>query len=141
MPPVLKVAAVHNEADIQTVEVTSFDHEHIAMEGKAKEVAQTLTNRYPNYPWCIGWAPGGVLVVKLMINQDFNYGYTIDTAKSFSASNLAKMAVDAGGELLERLGMRRGAWNGEMPTQTMEGVPLKKAAPLYNFNNVKGVIG
>lgn len=130
-----------DKADIQTVEVTSFDHEHIAMEGKAKEVAQTLTNAYPNYPWAIGWHPGGVLCVKLMINQDFNYGYTIDAAKSFSASNLAKMAVMAGGELLERLGMKRGAWNGEMPTQTMQGVPKERAAPLFDLNNVKGVQG
>lgn len=128
-------------ADIQTVEVTSFDHEHIAMEGKARETAQILTNTYPNYPWAVGWAPGGVLVVKLMINPDFNFGYTIDAAKSFSSSNLAKMAKDAGGELLERLNLKRGTWNGEMPTQNMEGVPQNHRSSVLDVNNVRGVLG
>lgn len=131
----------NNQADIATVEVTSIDSEHFAMEAKAREVAQVLTNAYPCYPWAIGWHPGMVLCVKLLINKDFNYGFTIDAAKSFSASNLANMAKMAGGELLERLGMKRGAWNGEMPTQTMDGVPLDKAAPLFNVNNVNGVQG
>ncbi len=132
---------MHDPADIQTVEITSYDHETIAMEGKAKEVAQILTTTYPNYPWMIGWAPGGVLVVKLMINPDNNYGFTIDTASSFSASHLSHMAKLAGGELLERLGMSRVKWNGEMPTQNMDGVPLERRNPVFNVNNVKGVIG
>jgi hypothetical protein len=53
------------------------------------------------------------LVVKNMAIADGRYGFTIDAAKSFSASDLAKLAMNAGGELLERCGVRRGSWDGE----------------------------
>jgi hypothetical protein len=122
------------QGDIQTVEVTSFDHESIEMEHKAKEVCQTLTTHYPNYPWAVGWHPGAVLCVKLMLNPDFNYGYTIDTHKDHTAKMLAHSAMLAGGELLERLGLKIGAWNGEMPTKNIDGVAPDKAAPIFDVN-------
>lgn len=100
------------EVDVQTVEVTSYDAESVEMEHKAKQVATYLTRAYPDHPWMVGWAPGMTLVVKHMAGQA-KYGYTIDAAKSFSASHLARAAVMAGGELLERMGMPRGRWNGE----------------------------
>lgn len=118
-------------ADIQTVEITSVDDETLQMEFYAKSVCETLSENYARHLWSVGWAPGGVLVVKLIINPDFNYGYTIDCARSFSASDLAHTAKMAGGELLERLGMKRGAWDGEMPTKNMEGVDPKRAAPIF----------
>ena len=107
-------------SDIQKVEVTSFDDESVEMEHKAKEIAQALTTAYPNHPWAIGWAPGMTLVVK-HLGGDARWGYTIDAAKSFSASDLKKSAVTAGGELLERMGMARGAWNGEEFAMKYEG--------------------
>lgn len=103
-----------NEADIQTVEVTSIDDESVQMEAYAKETAQVLSKAYPNHLWMVGWAPGGVLVVKNMAIDDGRYGFTIDAARSFSSSDLAHQAKKAGGELLERCGVPRGAWNGEM---------------------------
>lgn len=130
-----------DNADIQTVEITSVDKETATMERLAYECARALTTAYPNYPWMVGWAPGAVLVVKLLINPDSNYGYTIDAGRLNSTRELARLSRAAGGELLERLGMRRGVWNGEMPTQNMEGVPADKATPIYLTNNVKGVEG
>lgn len=106
--------------DIQTVDVTSVDEESMEMEYKAKQVAEVLTRQYPGYPWIVGWAPGMTLVVKCLL-MDARYGYTIDAAKSFSASDLAHTAMLAGGELLERMGMKRGAWNGEF-ADNVDGV-------------------
>ena len=102
-----------NDTDIQTVEHTSVDNETIEMEVKAKEVADTLAKHYPSHLWAVGWAPGMTLVVKNMAISDGRYGFTIDAAKSFSSSNLARLAMLAGGELLERCGVRRGTWDGE----------------------------
>lgn len=101
--------------DIQTVEISSVDAETMEMEFKAKCVAEELTRHYPGFPWIVGWAPGMTLVVKTLIMEG-RFGYTIDAAKSFSASDLSRAAMLAGGELLERLGMPRRAWNGDMPT-------------------------
>lgn len=131
----------NDEADIRTVEVTSFNEESIQLEAAAKEVAQYLTNAYPNYPWAVGWHDGAVLCVKLLINPDYNYGWTIDYSKVATASELAKISVTAGGELLERLNLKRGAWNGEMPTQNIDGVHAGKANPIIDVNNVRGAQG
>ena len=107
---------MNGDIDVQTVEVTSIDDESIEMEHKAKEVATALCKTYPDHPWMVGWAPGMTLVVKHMAG-DARYGYTIDACKSFSASDLAKTAMLAGGELLERMGLPRSAWKGEFGSQ------------------------
>ena len=102
------------QADIQVAEVTSIDHESIEMEVKAKDCALTLSQHYPDHLWAVGWAPGMTLVVKNMAISDGRFGFTIDAANAATASELSKMAVRAGGELLERCGVRRGRWDGEI---------------------------
>lgn len=109
------------DADIQTVEVTSVDAEHQQMEMMAKLAAQKLTQHYPNHVWMVGWAPGLTLVIKYM-GADSRYGYTVDCANAASISQLEHAIVMGGGELLERLGMPRGAWNGDLPPQEYEGI-------------------
>jgi hypothetical protein len=110
-----------SDADIRTVEVTSDDPENAQMELIAKMAAHVLTNHYPNHLWAIGWAPGMTLVIKYL-GADQRYGYTIDAAKAASVSQLEHAIVMGGGELLERLGMKRGAWDGELPDQQYTGV-------------------
>jgi len=109
-----------SEADIQTVEVTSTDAESRQMEMMAKLAAQKLTLHYPNHLWMVGWAPGLTLVIKHGA-ADARYGYTIDAAKAASISEFEAAVVYGGGEMLERLGMPRGAWDGEFPTQQYAG--------------------
>jgi hypothetical protein len=108
-------------ADIQTVEVTGIDAESRQMEMLAKLAAQKLTEHYPNHVWMVGWAPGMTLVIKYM-GADARYGYTVDAAKAASISELEKAVVMGGGEMLERLGMKRGAWDGELPNQQYAGI-------------------
>lgn len=122
---------IDTRADIQTVETGTIDKEHVEMERLAKHVAESLTRSYPAYPWAIGWHPGGVLCVKLMLASDANYGYTIDAYKIHSASELSRQAMMAGGELLERLGMKRGEWNGDMPTRNYAGIDAGHEAPIF----------
>lgn len=100
------------DIDIQTVDVTSFDQESLEMESRARLVAETLCKEYPNHLWQVGWAPGATLIVKHMLG-DARYGYTIDNAMICSQTALRRACQQAGGELLERMGLPRGAWNGE----------------------------
>lgn len=109
-----------DQADIQTVEVTSVDAESRQMEMMAKLAAQVLTRHYPNHVWMVGWAPGMALVIKYM-GADARYGYTVDCANAASISQMEHAIVMAGGELLERLGMPRGAWDGDLPPQDYAG--------------------
>jgi hypothetical protein len=106
--------------DIQTVESTP-DAENSQMELIAKLAATVLSRHYPAHLWAVGWAPGLTLVIKNMA-MDGRYGFTIDAAKAASVSELEHAVMLAGGELLERMGMKRGAWNGEF-AETVEGVP------------------
>lgn len=97
-----------------------MDPEWVAMEVVCKKAAMLLTRLYPNHLWIVGSAPGAVLCVKLG-GTDNRFGYTIDVAKAYSSSELEHAIMEAGGELLERLGMARGAWDGESFGQKFEG--------------------
>jgi len=110
-----------SDLDVQTVEVTSVDKEHHQMETIAKMAAQILSKHYPNHWWMIGWAPGAVLVIKLG-GADAQYGYTVDAGKAASISELEHAIMYGGGELLERLNLPRGAWNGEEFNANYQGV-------------------
>ncbi len=110
-----------NSPDIQTVEVTSVDDESKQMEMMAKLAAQNLSKHYPNHWWMVGWAPGMTLVVKHG-GADGRYGYTVDAGKAATISEFEHAVMIAGGELLERMGMRRGAWDGEVMGAAYEGM-------------------
>lgn len=98
--------------DIQVVDTTP-DAENSQMELVAKMAAQVLSTHYPDHIWMVGWAPGRTLIIKNMAISDGRYGFTIDAAKAASISELEKAVVYGGGELLERCGVKRGAWDGE----------------------------
>lgn len=110
-----------HDADIRTVEVGTVDKEHQQMELIAKMAASVLTKHYPNHLWMVGWMPGMALVLKLGEAPDLRYGYSIDVPRCASVSELEKEIMRGGGELLERLNMPRGAWDGEFPTQGYDG--------------------
>jgi hypothetical protein len=102
-------------ADVQTVEVTSkgaLDPEWVAMEIVCKKAAMLLARVYPNHLWMIGSAPGGVLCIKHGAG-DSKFGYTIDVPSAASVSELEHAIIMGGGEMLERMGLPRGAWDGE----------------------------
>jgi hypothetical protein len=99
-------------ADIQVVSSTP-DVENEQMHLIAKLAAGLLSNHYPSHVWMVGWAPGRTLVIKNMAIEDGRYGYTVDAAKAATTSELEHAIVIGGGELLERCGAKRGAWDGE----------------------------
>ena len=112
-----------SDIDVQTVQVDSagvLDPEWAAMEVVAKKAAILLSKVYANHWWMIGTAPGGVLCIKHG-EGDSRFGFTIDVPAAHSASDLEKAIIMGGGELLERMGLARGArdWNDD--AQQFEG--------------------
>ena len=101
------------DPDIRLVELTSQDD--IADMEKAKEVGDTLSRHYPHHLWAVGFQGGALVVKNLAISS--HYGFVIKHASTATASELAHKAVVAGGELLERAGMARGAWDGQAATR------------------------
>lgn len=118
-----------SRADVRIVEATSMDE--FALSQRAKDVAQVLSDTYPNHLWQVGWTDGNVLVVKNALIGAGKYGYTIDAATMLTRKELVKMARDAGGELLERCGMPRGAWDGERQPGKLEGADAKVLGPSF----------
>ena len=114
---------MNDEADVQTVECTSsgaLDPEWIQMEVIMKKSATLLSKVYPAHLWQVGCAPGMILCIKHGL-ADSRFGYTVDVPSAHSSSDLEHAIIMAGGELLERMGMARGAWDGEGGMQEYQG--------------------
>lgn len=90
---------------------------------KAQEVATTLERHYPNHPWLVSFQ-GRVLVVRHLEISDLvrndlgrdGFGFVLKHLDTATASELAKNAVMAGGQMLEAFGLPRGKWDGREPT-------------------------
>ncbi len=108
--------------DVQLVERSSVSSEDPQMLMIAQLAAQRLNEHYPNHWWMIGWAPGMTLVVKHGMG-DARYGYTVDAAKAASITQLEQAIIFGGGELLERMNLPRGAWNGVDEPTSYDGAP------------------
>jgi len=104
-------------------------------EEMAKECATTLNSAYPNHSWWVE-CRGGCLIVKHFMLSGLRG--TIGMVKHVNAlDNDAKKRkqeiIRAGGELLERAKLARGAWQGDVPEDMeLEGEEMRKKwhAPL-----------
>jgi hypothetical protein len=113
------------------VEHTSHDSEDTMMHQVAQGAAEILNRHYPNHLFAIGWAPGLTLVIKLMSAPAAEkYGYTIDMTKICSQTDAAVKIMRAGGELLERAGLKRGAWDGQFATK-LDGAAANHLPPAH----------
>jgi len=89
---------------------------------KAKEVSVTLEKHYPNHPWLISFQGKALIIRHLAISDTVRtemgqdgFGFVLKHLNAHSATQLAKNAVMAGGQLLEAFGLPRKAWKGEEP--------------------------
>lgn len=73
----------------------------------AKEVADALERHYPGWMWMVSVPPKGGIAQVRSGYMDMRMGFVVRLVDSYSASQLAKEAVRAGGELLERTNMPR----------------------------------
>ncbi len=120
---------MNESLDIHKVEETSIDEESVEMEAKARDVAHILSKFYPDHVWIVGWMPGAALCVK-NLSIPGNYGYTIATDRIATASELTHTAMLAGGELLERCGMKRGRWDGQF-AKHIDGAAPQHQPPAF----------
>jgi hypothetical protein len=79
----------------------------------AKDVADALNRAYPGHLWAVNCqGEQGVLTIhNLMLSGQ--WGFTLLLDKSYSASELHKRAIMAGGEVLERYKVSRGRINND----------------------------
>lgn len=77
----------------------------------AKDVADALNAQYPGHLWAVNCrGEDGIMTIhNLMLSGE--WGYTLRLDKSYSASDLNRRAIMAGGEILERYKVARGRIN------------------------------
>jgi hypothetical protein len=75
--------------------------------GVCKQVGDELERHYPGWMWMVSVPPKGGVVQIRSGYMDPRQGFVVKLVASYSASHLAREAVRAGGELLERVNMPR----------------------------------
>jgi hypothetical protein len=83
----------------------------LALKDRAMQIGEALNEVYPGHLWAIYFS-GRTMVIKNMAISPY-YGMALDDADLVTYAELKRAAIIAGGELLERAGMRRGRWNGQ----------------------------
>jgi len=79
--------------------------------GVCKDVGDQLERHYPGWQWMVTVPPKGGVVHIQSMHMDPKYGFIVKLTRSYSASHLAREAVRAGGELLERCNMPRNRYD------------------------------
>ena len=89
----------------------------------AMRAADKLNEQYPGHLWCVHLDDeerGGMMVIRNLA-VSFAYGYRLKLSRVYADPDL-KCVMRAGGEILERAGMKRGWWNGQDAVR-VEGMP------------------
>jgi len=86
----------------------------------AHKISGMLNKHYPAHLWAVNVnSQGGVVDIKDFASS-MQYGYRL-LYKDVERDHDLKCCIKAGGEILERSGMKRGKWDGQLPTH-IEGV-------------------
>lgn len=87
----------------------------------AKDIAETLFAHYPGYMWGVN-VRGGVAVIKCL-NVSSLYGFILKYKDISHDANFRKKEVlRAGGEILERAKMKRGAREFNSMAKAVDGI-------------------
>jgi hypothetical protein len=78
----------------------------------AEMVLRILHEVYPQHPWRVGFAKETVFFKHDAC--DNRYGFSLGLPGQFSYSDLKRNVAMGAGEFLERAGLPRGTWNGEL---------------------------
>ena len=94
----------------------------------AKDMAEALHEAYPDHAWAVTCEGRTGLATVRNMSLAGNWGFVLHLKTLSSASDWKKKVIMAGGELLERFRLRRGAANQD----------ALAALPINRFGNVIG---
>lgn len=89
----------------------------------ALEVGNELNRAYPDHPWMVSFQGRALVVRHLAIANAVacgigreGFGALLPREKLGTPKEVARTAMEFGGQLLEAFGLRRGPWDGTTPT-------------------------
>jgi hypothetical protein len=98
------------------------DPEEASLLATAMDVGRALEKEYPNHPWIVAFQGGALVVKHMAISDEWKAAtgkegmcFLLPRDKIGTASEVRYSALQAGGQMLEAFGLRRGAWTGERP--------------------------
>jgi hypothetical protein len=94
----------------------------------AEQAFMLLCVAYPSYNWSVVERDGLLVIKELTLSSIYGpYGMAFPTHKIVSASEFKRELLHYAGELLERAGLPRGLWTGQMPN--LEGTEKRFYRP------------
>jgi hypothetical protein len=96
----MQASASGIESQVVESGFTLLEHE------TAKRVAEGLNTKYPGHLWAVNITGPIIDIRDLYLSGD--WGFRLDSRSFFSASEMDKQIMRAGGELLEHYKQRRG---------------------------------
>ncbi len=95
-----------------SVDIQSYGPDAMAEEDLCRAVGEDLAKHYPGYDWMVGVTmQAGTIAIDLMADKPphlKNHGYLLHVATLMGPGGHHRV-MQAGGEMLERFGLRRGA--------------------------------
>lgn len=104
----------------------------------AVEISKILSDHYPGYQWLVGvLSDNGVIQIKNM-EVSGTWGYQIGgagrTFQSMTHDEIKHQAIVAGGEILERAGLRRGRIDQNTLVEWVDGITRPQDQPIVQRN-------
>lgn len=93
-----------------------------------KTIMHALNHHYRGHAWRVDIKPGGAVVIKNDRVSNY-YGFMIPPHQLHNYKEIRRAALIAGGELLERAHMKRGASNNEVAVK-LDGAEKRFILPL-----------
>ena len=115
-----------------------FEGDTQSLEDDAKAILALLWNCYPNNPWSVTCKPGIVFIRHLDFPK--NWGMALRfTEVAHDAAVMKREIIMKAGEWLERASLKRGAYDSDQDSYSVEGVPEKDhPQPLENMTVTVG---
>ena len=100
----------------------------------AMDVWTQLNKAYPDHPWQVSFQGGALVVRHAVINayaadtlKRDGFGFLLPKDKLGTHKEVVTSAIQAGGMMLERFGMKRGKWDGADPVPPKEWLPKQES--------------
>lgn len=108
--------------DLRLIKVEKGTPEEQTDMQRAEWVLAELNKHYPHHPWTVSVQGKGLIIRHMTISHTAaaflgreGFSFLMPRERMGTPGEIAKSAVNGGGQMLELFGLKRGAWDGSDP--------------------------